>query len=178
MVNTIIRTLLVAAFSLVGMRAAVAADPPQVERFDDWQMRCFNVKSASPCDVIYGLYQKKTGLRIVMVSIAYAPSKNVSFMQVALPLGIAVTKGATFKAGGFVSTPLEIRRCDRNGCFAELIAAPELIEGLLANADSAGSIEIVADGGKPLSLGLSLKGFSRAYDAMKSAAAQRTKSGR
>jgi invasion protein IalB len=172
MVKAMLRMVSIAALSLIGWQSAMAADAPQVQRFDDWQTRCFAVKSPSPCDVFYGLFQKKSGLRVLMVSIAYAPTKNAHFMQVAVPLGVAVTKGITIKIGNFVSTPLEVRRCDRNGCFAELIAAPELIQALQANANVNGSIEFVADGGKPVSLVLSMKGFAKAYEAMVEAAKQ------
>ena len=158
-------------------QASSPAAKPQIERYDDWQVRCFDVKSTSPCDMLYGIYVKATGQRILSVSIAYAPARATHFMQVAVPLGIAVQKGITVVAGDFRSTPLVVRRCDNNGCFAELIAAPELVQALLSNSEGKASVEIVADGGKPISLMLSLKGFAKAYAAMKDAAEQRVKTG-
>lgn len=152
---------------------ATAASAPQVERFDDWQKRCFATKSISPCDAFFSTFQKATGVRVASVSVAYAPSKHVTFLQIAVPYGIAIAKGVTVVAGEYKSVPLEIRRCDRTGCFVEGAAAPEFIQALLANSDRKASLDVVADGGKPVSLLFSLKGFSRAYDAMVSAAEQR-----
>jgi invasion protein IalB len=158
--------------ALLSAPALAAATPPaqQVERFDDWQMRCFAVKSVSPCDAFFGTFQKATGMRIASVSIAYAPARRGYFIQIAVPLGIAVPQGIVVKAGAFKSATLEVRRCDRSGCYVEGGADASLISALVANDGQTGSFDVVADGGKPVSLLLSLKGFAKAHDAMVKAA--------
>jgi invasion protein IalB len=154
--------------------AAVPQPAQQAERFDDWQMRCFAVKTGSPCDAFFGTFQKATGMRIVSVSIAYTPARNSYLMQIAVPLGIAVQQGVVVKAGEFKSATLEVRRCDRNGCYVEGGADGSLIAALVANDGQKGSLDVVADGGKPVSLMLSLKGFAKAHDAMLKAAHDKT----
>lgn len=177
MVRFFLHTLVMFTAAVLLSRACFAAGAPELDRFDDWQVRCFAVKSVSPCDALFGAYQKATGRRIVTVSIAYAPVRQSSFIQIAVPLGIAVPKGVTVVAGAYRSSPFEVRRCDRNGCFVEAIAAPDFIAALRANSDQKGSLDVVADGGKPVSLIFSLKGFARAYDAMLKAAERHTSGG-
>jgi invasion protein IalB len=163
------------AAALAGSPALAAAAPPaqQMERYDDWQMRCFAVKSVSPCDAFFGTFQKTTGLRIATVSIAYAPARRSYLMQIAVPFGIAVQQGVVVKAGDFKSATLEVRRCDRNGCYVEGGVDGALIEALAANDGRKGSLDVVADGGKPVSLLLSLKGFAKAHEAMVKAAREK-----
>jgi invasion protein IalB len=150
--------------------AAPVQSAQQVERYDDWQMRCFAVKTGAPCDAFFATFQKANGMRIVSVSIAYAPARRSYLIQIAVPLGIAVQQGIVVKAGTFKSATLEVRRCDRSGCYVEGGADGALIAALAANDGQKGSLDVVADGGKPISLLLSLKGFAKAHDAMVKAA--------
>ena len=175
-----ILALLLAAAAVLGAQkvgAQVDLSKPQIERFDDWQVRCFSVKSTSPCDMLFGTVRKATGRRIVSVSIAYAPASEKYFMQIAVPLGIALPQGVVVSAGTFKSATLVVRRCDQNGCYVESLADNGFIQFLQANSESNGSLKVVADGGKPVSLGLSLKGFAKAHEAMVRAA-RREVSGR
>jgi invasion protein IalB len=81
------------------------------------------------------------------------------------------------EAQGYRSGSLFFRRCDRAGCFVEMAISPELIAGLKAAADPQGHIDVVADGGKPVSLPISLKGFGSAHDAMVGLAKQKAQNG-
>ena len=171
--NAIAISFAASLLTILGIPAFAAAAPQpaqQVERFDDWQMRCFAVKSAAPCDAFFGTYQKATGMRIASVSIAYAPARRGYLIQIAVPLGIAVVQGVVVKAAEFKSATLEVRRCDRNGCYVEGNVDASLVSALVANDGQKGSLDVVADGGKPVSLLLSLKGFAKAHDAMVKAA--------
>lgn len=167
--------LVAALLAALSVSAWAAATPPGQlsERYDDWQTRCFVVKSTAPCDAFFGTFQKATGTRIVTVSIAYAPARRSYLIQIAVPLGIAVQQGVVVKAGAFKSATLEVRRCDRNGCYVEGGADGALIAALVANDGQKGSLDVVADGGKPVSLLLSLKGFAKAHEAMVKAAQSR-----
>jgi invasion protein IalB len=167
--------LVAALLAALSVPALAAATPPGQlsERYDDWQTRCFAVKSVSPCDAFFATFQKATGMRIASVSIAYAPARRSYLIQIAVPLGIAVQQGIVVKAGAFKSATLEVRRCDRNGCYVEGGADGALVAALVANDGQKGSLDVVADGGKPVSLLLSLKGFAKAHDAMVKAAHDR-----
>ena len=141
-------------------------DKPELSYYGDWTVRCFPVKSPSPCDMLFATVRKDTDLRVASVSIAYVPSKDNYVMQIAVPLGIDFSQGVVVAAGQFASGKMQLRRCDRSGCFVEGPANADLIQGLESNADQGGHLNIVAMGGKPVSLSLSLKGFAQARAAM------------
>lgn len=167
----LIATIVVAAASTAFAASAVqgtkqAGDKPEISYFGDWAVRCFPIKSASPCDMLFATVRKNTAQRVTSVSIAYVPSKGSYLMQVAVPLGIALSQGVVIQAGNYSTDKLVVRRCDRSGCFVEMAVGSDLIDGLSQNADQGGQIKVAADGGKPVSLAMSLKGFSAAHQAM------------
>ena len=146
--------------------ASQAGAKPEVNFYGDWSVRCFPIKSISPCDMLFATVRKDSGLRITSISIAYVPSKDVFLMQVAVPLGIDLAKGVVMSAGQYTTAKLIVRRCDASGCFVETSVGRDVIEGLSQNADQGGHLNVVAYGGKPVSLPVSLKGFDAAYQAM------------
>ncbi len=150
---------------------AAASEKPQVQFFDNWEVRCFAVKSASPCDMLFAQVRKGTEQRIVSVSIAYVPSRSVYVMQIAVPYGIALSEGLVIAAGTYRTGKLTFRRCDGTGCFVEMEVGDDLINGLKGATD--GNLTVVADRGKPVSFDLPLKGFAAAQQAMVSLAAQK-----
>jgi invasion protein IalB len=167
------RILLTAVCLLLGSTLAepaiaVAQAKPEVQYFDNWEVRCFPIKSTTPCDMLFATVRKGTGARIASVSIAYAPSQNHYVMQIAVPYGIALPDGLVIAAGSFKSAKLPFRRCDRMGCYVEMAVGEDLINALKVSND--GTLNVVADRGKPVSLGISLKGFGTAHDAMVSSA--------
>jgi len=181
------RTLLSAVFLLAGATAAFAAGrtasevpaqdaaaKPQIKSFGDWQVRCFAIKSVSPCDMLFETVRKTTHQRVTSVSIAYAPSQNRYLMQIAVPYGVALSEGLVMTAGDFKSQKLTFRRCDRLGCYVEMAAGNDLINALEAGSD--GHLNVVADRGKPVSLAMSLKGFGSAREAMVELANQKATS--
>ena len=155
-------------------QAAQAANAkPDVSYYGDWAVRCFPIKSASPCDMLFATVRKNTNLRVTSVSIAYVPSKDSYLMQVAVPLGIDLSKGVVMSAGTFSTQKLAVRRCDNGGCYVETGVTGDLIQSLVQNASQGGALKIVTDSGKPLSLAMSLRGFDEAQQAMVASARQK-----
>ena len=184
------RILLLAVILLAGATAAFAkagtertpseasaqgvGTKPQIEYFDSWEVRCFPIKSVSPCDMLFETVRKTTHQRVTSVSIAYAPSQNRYLMQVAVPYGVALSEGLVITAGDFKTRKLAFRRCDRAGCYVEMAVGSDLIDALKAGGD--GHLDVVADRGKPVSLAMSLKGFGSAREAMVDLANQKATS--
>lgn len=146
--------------------AAQASAKPEVSFYGDWSVRCFPIKSISPCDMLFATVRKDSGLRITSISIAYVPSNDAFLMQIAVPLGIDLSKGVVMTAGQYTTAKLVVRRCDASGCFVETTVGRDVIEGLSQNADQGGHLNVVADGGKAVVFPVSLKGFDAAYQAM------------
>lgn len=96
--------------------------PTDVKPVGDWTVRCFPVASTSPCDMYEELDDKNSRQRVLGVSIAYVPSSDRHVAQIAVPLGVAIGSGAVIKTDSYTSPKMPFRRCDREGCYVELLS--------------------------------------------------------
>jgi invasion protein IalB len=157
-------------------QAGQSSTPTDVKPIGDWTVRCFPVSSTSPCDMYEELEDKNSRQRVLGVSIAYDPSSDRNIAQIAVPLGISIPAGVVLKTDSYQSPKLPYRRCDRAGCYVELILPNDII-GSLAKSGPQGSIDVQADNGKVFSLRFSLNGFAGAHDAMSGLARQKSSKG-
>ena len=169
----------------VAAMAQSAASPPQagtpltptdVKPVGDWTVRCFPVASTSPCDMYEELDDKTSHQRVLGVSIAFVPSTNNHVAQIAVPLGVAIGSGAVIKTDSYTSPKMPYRRCDRDGCYVELLLPQDIVDSLAKSGPEA-TVNIVADGGKSYALRFSLNGFAGAHDSMSGLAKQKATSG-
>jgi invasion protein IalB len=172
--------LALAAFVPAAAQQAAPGQGPltatDTKNIGDWEVRCFPVKSPSPCDMFELLADKKTGRRVLSLSIAYVPSQDRHAIQIALPLGVALARGVIISSDTYTSPVMHYRRCDRGGCY---------VEGLIDNAAidsigraSAAKVQFFAyDGanGRLFDLPFSVKGFNEAHSAMSEMARTHTK---
>jgi len=190
MKSFLVPATLASGLMLAGMAAAWAAPAPapaaakpqadanaptDVQQIGDWTVRCFPVASTSPCDMYEQLDDKNTHQRVLSISIAYVPSANRHAIQIAVPLGVAIPKGAVIVTDNFTSPALPYRRCDRGGCYVERILDNNAIDSLSKSGPEA-RVKIVGDNGKTFQLRFSLNGFAKAHDAMAALAKQKAKS--
>ncbi len=167
------RTLLAAAFSLGALSLAATAatapagpvQPSETKTFADWTVRCFPVNSPSPCDMFEMLANKQTGERVMSLSLAYMPAGDKHVIQIAVPLGVSLKNGATIQSDAYTSQVMPYRRCDRGGCYVEMLLGSDAVTAL-SSSTGAARIRIFADGGKAFEIPFSLKGFSDAHGAM------------
>jgi hypothetical protein len=94
-------------------------------------------------------------------------------MQIAVPLGVLIQKGLTITTDTYTSPMLHYRRCDRGGCYIEMLIDNQTIASLGA-ATGPGKIRIVAEGGKSFDIPFSLNGFVDAHGAMTDLARKKT----
>lgn len=146
--------------------------PNETKTYGDWTVRCYPIKGPSPCDMYELLANKQNQQRIMSVSIAYMPNGDKHVMQIAVPLGVAIPKGLVVETDAYTSPALRYRRCDRSGCYVELIIPPEMITGL--STATTGKVKIVADGGKAYDIPFSVNGFADAHGAMQDLARKKT----
>jgi len=166
--------LTVAAALLLSLGAASAQtapasgaplQPSETKTFGDWTVRCYPIASPSPCDMYELLANKQNNQRVMSLSIAYLPSGDKHVIQVAVPLGILIPKGLVIESDTFTSQLLHYRRCDRGGCYVEMLFDNAAINAL-ATASGPARIKIVADNGKVFEIPFSLKGYADAHGAM------------
>ena len=139
--------------------------PSETKTFGDWTVRCYPIASPSPCDMYELLANKQNNQRVMSLSIAYLPSGDKHVIQVAVPLGILIPKGLVIESDTFTSQLLHYRRCDRGGCYVEMLFDNAAINAL-ATASGPARIKIVADNGKVFEIPFSLKGYADAHGAM------------
>lgn len=149
-----------------------AMQPSETKPFGDWTVRCFPVATPSPCDMFELLANKTSGQRVMSISIAYMPTGDKHVMQIAVPLGVAIQKGLVLSSDAYTSPALHYRRCDRGGCYVEMLIDNQTIASL--GGGTSAKIRIVAEGGKPFEIPFSLNGFSDAHGAMQDMARKKT----
>jgi invasion protein IalB len=147
--------------------------PSETKTFGDWTVRCYPIASPSPCDMYELLANKQNQQRVMSLSIAYLPSGDKHVIQVAVPLGILIPKGLVIESDTFTSQVLRYRRCDRGGCYVEMLFDNAAISAL-ATASGPAKIKIVADNGKTFEIPFSLKGYADAHGAMVDLARKKT----
>jgi invasion protein IalB len=151
--------------------------PSETKPYGDWTVRCFPVqKSPSPCDMFELLANKKSGDRVMSVSIAYLPATDKHVIQIAVPLGVLIQKGVVLSSDNFTSPVLRYRRCDRGGCYVEMLFDNQAVNALASSAGPA-KIKVVAFGGKSFEIPFSLTGFSDAHGAMTDLARKKVSGG-
>jgi invasion protein IalB len=166
-----------AAFSLLatvtaqaqGTASAPAAankpvQPSETKEFGDWTVRCYPVASATPCEMIELLVNKKSGRRVLGVLVIYNQAQNQSLMQIALPLGVMLQNGAVLSSDTYTSGVLHYRICDMQGCYALAPLGNDAIESL-GRATKA-EMKIVSVDGKKFNIAFSLNGFTAAHSAL------------
>ena len=147
--------------------------PSETKTFGDWTVRCYPIASPSPCDMYELLANKQNNQRVMSLSIAYLPSGDKHVIQVAVPLGILIPRGLVIESDTFTSQMLHYRRCDRGGCYVEMLFDNASINAL-ATASGPAKIKIVADNGKVFEIPFSLKGYADAHGAMVDLARKKT----
>lgn len=158
--------------------AAAQANSPvtQTRTIGSWTVRCYRT-SGSVCDVSQVAYERQQNLRVLGVSLAFVPDKNVYTGRFVVPLLVSFAKGMTIEIGSFRLPGLKYRRCERDGCYVEGVLPPSMINAMAQPGTSKGAIEVAAVNGKIVTIPIVLDGFAdslaqmKQWDAQKSAPA-------
>lgn len=167
----IVKPVLAAAFAGLVLACGAAsaqqapAGRPETKTIGDWEVRCFPVNNANPCDMFQEMANKDSRQRILSISLAFAPSADRHLLQITVPLDIAIQKGLTIQTDSYTSPVLKYRMCTREGCFVQIAPDNALVEALAKSGPQA-KLNIVGDNGKSYGLQFSLKGFAAAHDDM------------
>ena len=172
-------TALLAGSAVAQAPAPAGAPPapppqPEIKTIGDWAVRCYPVQSQSPCDMFQQQNEKDSQQRILALSLAYIPHLDRHAIQIVVPLGISIPKGVIVHTPSFSSQPMPYRRCDRAGCYVEMLIDNNVVDQIGRGGDAA-MIKITADDGKSYDLKISLNGYSAAHDSMAEQAKQKAK---
>ena len=86
--------------------------------------------------------------------IAYIPSRDRHAIQISVPLGVSIPKGVILQTGSYTSPMMPYRRCDRGGCYVEMLLDNAIVDQL-NHAGANALIRVTADDGKNYDLKLS-----------------------
>ena len=155
--------------------APEGAAPPDVEmterRFEDWMVRCGRPRGqeAEVCEMQQQQIDNED--RTVMaVAVGKVPGSSDVGLLVLLPLGILLPAGVTMQIDSGAAIPLEVERCERQGCRIERLIEPDLLSRLKAGTKATVFFEAFDPQGKRQRLGvpISLLGFTAALNEVTS----------
>jgi invasion protein IalB len=160
--------------------AAGSADDPNNQfsinqMIGDWVVRCIltTIKSPAPCDLMQATINKDNNTRISSFSIAYVPSREAYAVQIVVPTGVALAKGLNLAAGDHSINGTRFNRCERDGCYVEMLIDPATVTALSGVGDATNIVIYGYGRDNEIKLPVSLKGFPEAMDRMKSYARTR-----
>jgi invasion protein IalB len=151
------------------------AAPPDVEmterRFQDWVVRCGHPpgQEAEVCEMQQQQIDNED--RTVMaVAVGQVPGSSDVGLLILLPLGILLPAGVTMQIDSGAAIPLEVERCERQGCRIERLIEPDLMSRLKAGTKATVFFEAFDPQGKRQRLGvpISLLGFTAALNEVTS----------
>ncbi len=136
------------------------------ELHDDWSVRCFDVESQAPCDILQIGTNAETQQRVSLTSIAYIPWTQSYAAQIIVPLGVALSRGLTLQAGDASLTGIKFNRCEVDGCYVEIAFPQATIEALSTLTENT-LVTVYAYGqGDTLEMPFSVNGFAEAIEHM------------
>jgi invasion protein IalB len=161
---------------LIGVSdAAVAADglpggaTSLNEAHGDWTLNCASVApsdgstaSVIRCSVSQTQFDKTSKQRVFVVGFVPQPRDGVKG-NVVLPLGLDLSKGATFQIDqGATTSPIPFQTCLPAGCLVPLTWPGDTVKGLR----SASNLKVVAvlANGQQAAFSVSMNGFAGALD--------------
>lgn len=150
-----------------------AEAPPELteRQFKDWLVRCGRPDQQGPevCEMQQEQVDRQD--RTVMaVAVGKVPGSSEVGLLILLPLGILLPAGVTMRIDDGAEIPLEVQRCERQGCRIERILEPDLLNRLKAGTKATVYFEAVDPQGERQRLGvpISLLGFTAALNEVTS----------
>ena len=132
----------------------------------DWLVRCFPVKSPTPCDMLYILAVKRTGQVMLSMRIAYAPANDKHIILIGVPLGVSFAKGIVVTTDNGATPPLQFQRCDREGCYVQSVLDSASMDTLARSTAANTKVIFAAYNGRTISLAFPLNGFAEARQTL------------
>jgi invasion protein IalB len=131
----------------------------QSHEFGSWSVRCYKQPSGA-CDISQASFERTRKIRLLRISIIFAPQNNAYLGRFTVPLGVAFDKGMTIAVGSYRLPNLQYRRCERDGCYVEGGFPTALIDAMSASGAGKGAVEVFGINGRQVSIPIALDGFA------------------
>lgn len=151
---------------------AAAGDPAQQEpmeivraTFDDWQVRC--APEGNDCFLYQlALDQERNPVAEVSVLKLPASSEAAAGATVVSPLGTLLTTGVVLQVDGGEKRSYPFAWCSQVGCFSRFGLSQQSVDALKRGNSVALSLVSINRPEEPVTLAVSLKGFTAAFDSL------------
>ena len=162
---TIFASFLVGITITTGQIAA--QENVQTATYKDWVVRCVERDNLPPCDAVQTAFNTDTNQQVMLTSIAHFGSSGEIGIQIWVPTGLLVSGGVLFEIDQEKRAleNLQFTRCESDGCFIEAIVNEEALGPLKKGSQAA--VAVLSSSGQPRIVGLSLSGFTKAFNEVK-----------
>ena len=141
------------------------------EEFDDWALRCVRTADKKdPCQ-LYQLMKDDQGNSVAEISIFPLPNSEpaIAGATVATPLETLLTEQLTLSVDNASAKRYPFSYCTVQGCYSRIGLTEEDISAFKHGSEAVLAIVPVAAPDKKVGLTLSLKGFTKGYEAVEAA---------
>ncbi len=141
----------------------------------DWQLQCIRTEDGNdPCE-IYQVLKDATGQTVADISMLALPDggEAVAGATLMVPLETLLTPGLAIGVDSAKPRVYQFSFCAQPGCFARLGLTAEELAAFKKGGKATVSLVPVAAPDKRVTVDISLKGFTAAFDAVKEANAKK-----
>ena len=144
-----------------------AQENVQTTAYNDWIVRCVERENLPPCDAVQTAFNSETNQQVMLTSIAHFGSTGEIGVQIWVPTGLLVSGGVLFEIDQETRAleNLQFTRCESDGCFIEAIVNEDALNPLKKGNQAA--VAVLTSSGQPRIVGLSLSGFTKAFNEVK-----------
>jgi len=142
------------------------ATEQQGKKYKDWLLACGGEGLLEEqCYIYQNIFIQDSGLRILAITAGFLGQDNSAWLFFTLPLGVFLPSGMAFNIDDGEEIRPQIRICVADGCKGSIKLDEKLID--MFKKGKAGKVFFL-DGNtqKQLTVGFSLKGFSKAFNAL------------
>lgn len=142
-----------------------APTPTLNKQVGDWTVQCFSEAGMTNCRMNEMLVNKKTGMRVLSITVLYLPDQKRALIEALVPLNVALQNGVSVNTDTFKSGTLQYNICVSQGCQTLFPATDDIVKSL--GSATKGTVQVVDfNSGKKVSIAFPLNGFSEAYQTI------------
>lgn len=151
------------ALAMFFLTAPAAAQNPHGNAHDAWRVRC-NTPTGAPaaCQIFQNIVVKESGQPILKFAIGFADDAKTAVGIFVIPLGIYLPSGLTLQVDDGQVYEMAIEICGQKGCRVRFSFDETLMN--IFKRGSAAKVTFYGGDQKPISIPVSLKGFTAALN--------------
>ncbi len=139
--------------------------PLDYKDYEDWRVAC--VKTSGQCQMFQRLSTQKRNQVLLMAIVTHIEKegKKLPVIRFITPIGVELPVGLGFRIDEQKAKNVAFKVCGPGGCIAEFGFNDTLLSNLKKSKNMIITFKLA--GQKPISVAVSLKGFSEAFDSLK-----------